>query len=242
MKEGIERIKVLDAIDNAQNMEANIEMDENDVKNVKEMFPPNTKTVKTEKVEPKKVEKVVTGLVRQKKKSFFKKVMDTLVSDDASNISGYIIHDILVPAFKDVVEDMVKGSIEVLIRGERTGSRTTRDRGVSRVSYNSVSSRRNDRDRDRRDDRRDVSSRNRARHNFDDIVLETRGEAEEVLSHLVDLTIDYGQASVSDLYDLVGITGAFTDNKYGWYDLKDASVSRARDGYLLNLPRTILLD
>jgi hypothetical protein len=56
------------------------------------------------------------------------------------------------------------------------------------------------------------------------------------------LTFDYGQASISDLYELVGITANFTDNKWGWTDLRSSSVSRARDGYLLNLPRPILLD
>ena len=38
------------------------------------------------------------------------------------------------------------------------------------------------------------------------------------------------------------VTVNFTDNKYGWKDLSSASVSRVRDGYLLNLPRTVLLD
>ena len=87
-----------------------------------------------------------------------------------------------------------------------------------------------------------MSRTSRARHDFDEIILETRGEAEEVLSHLVDLTIDYQQATVADLYDLVGITSNFTDNKYGWTDLRSASVTRVRDGYLINLPRTQILD
>jgi hypothetical protein len=136
---------------------------------------------------------------------------------------------------------MVQGGIEMLLFGEKKGSRTTRDRGRSYVSYNSYSNR----DRDRRDDRRDRdrSSVARARHNFDDIILETRGEAEEVLSCLADLTQDYGQASVADLYDLVGITGQFTDNKWGWTDISSASATRARNGgYVLNLPKPILLD
>ena len=83
-------------------------------------------------------------------------------------------------------------------------------------------------------ERREPSLRNRSRHNFDDIILDSRGEAEEVLSHLVDLVDDYGMASVADLYDLVGITSNFTDNKYGWTNLSSASVSRVRDGYLID--------
>ena len=82
----------------------------------------------------------------------------------------------------------------------------------------------------------------RARLNFDDIILESRGEAEEVLSHLLELVENYGVASVADLYELVGITGSFTDNKYGWTNLSTASVSRVRDGYLLNLPNATPID
>ena len=163
--------------------------------------------------------------------------METFVGDDIHNVSSYLLYDVLIPAAKDTIANMVKGGIEMLLfPGENRGSRTTRDRGRSYVSYDRYSS------APRRDERRDISPRNRARHNFDEIILDTRGEAEEVLSHLVDLIIDYGQASVSDLYDLLGMTGNFTDNKYGWTDLRSASVSRVRDGYVMNLPRAVLLD
>ena len=77
---------------------------------------------------------------------------------------------------------------------------------------------------------------------FCDIVLDNRGEAEEILSQLVDLTIDYGAASVSDLYYMVGIASNHTDQKWGWKDLSSAYVARVRDGYMLKLPKTILID
>ena len=37
----------------------------------------------------------------------------------------------------------------------------------------------------------------------------------------------------ADLYDLVGINGSYTDNKYGWTHLRSTDVQRVRDGYLL---------
>ena len=77
---------------------------------------------------------------------------------------------------------------------------------------------------------------------FQDLIFESRGEAEEVLTNLLDLIADYGVASVADLYDLVGITGPFTDNKYGWTDLRTASVSRTREGYIINLPKAVAID
>lgn len=213
-----------------------VDMGAEGTKSLNVEYPSNSHKNKEQKEETKKVEKVVKGTVVQRKKSLGKRIIETFVGEDVNSVTSYLIHDVLVPAAKSTISDMVQGGIEMLLFGEKKGSRTQRDRGRSYVSYNNYSS------RDRRDDRREFSNRDRARHNFDDIVLSSRGEAEEVLSHLVDLTIDYGQASVSDLYDLVGITGNFTDNKYGWFDLSSASVSRSRDGYLLNLPKPKLLD
>ncbi len=231
-------------------------MDDNEVfveKKVNLDFPSNSHIRRSEarqevkkETEPevKKVSKIITGKVITRKKSLGKRFIEAFIGDDAGgSVGGYILYDVLVPAIKNTLSDMVKGGTEMLLfPGEnRSGSRTSRDRGKSYVSYNSYGGRDRDRDRDR-DRGRDRSSQNRARHNFDDIVIGSRGEAEEVLSNLVDLTVDYNQATVADLYELVGITGNFTDNKYGWTDLRSASVSRVRDGYLLNLPKCILLD
>lgn len=201
-------------------------------------YPSNnhTKKQRVEKKEDKKVEKVTKGRVVKKKKSLGKKFTETFLGDDIESVSSYIIHDVIIPAAKNMMSDTVSNGVEMLLFGQVRGSRTRRDKGKSHVSYSNYYKD----DRSRRPS--DRPARNRARHNFDDIILETRGEAEEVLSHLVDLTEDYGMASVADLYDLVGITSNFTDNKYGWDNLSSASVSRVRDGYLIALPRVIVID
>lgn len=221
-----------------------VDMGAQGTKTVSMDFPSNshkTRESKEEtKAEQKKVAKITTCAVVTRKKGLWKRITETFIKDDVTSVSSYILHDVLIPAAKSTISDMVQGGIEMMLFGERKGSRTKRSGGQSYVSYNNYSSSRYD--RDKRDDRREISPQNRARHNFDEIILTSRGESEEVLSHLVDLIIDYGQATVADLYDLVGMTGNFTDNKYGWVDLSSASVSRVHDGYLLNLPKTLLLD
>ena len=89
---------------------------------------------------------------------------------------------------------------------------------------------------------RPVSHRARATHDFDEIVLETRAEGEGVIDHMYELIERYQQVTVSDLYDLVGIASAFTDERWGWTDLSGAGVSRSKGGYLLDLPKPIPLD
>lgn len=50
----------------------------------------------------------------------------------------------------------------------------------------------------------------------------------------MDELIDtYKLVSVADLKDLVGITGNYTDNRYGWTSIRSAEVVRVRDGYTI---------
>ena len=55
----------------------------------------------------------------------------------------------------------------------------------------------------------------------------------------MDAIIDeYDVVSVADLYDLVGITGRYTDQDYGWTNIHNARAVRCRDGGLtLELPK-----
>lgn len=82
----------------------------------------------------------------------------------------------------------------------------------------------------------------RMRHAFDEIVIGSRQEAEEVLDQLYDLISKYDEASVADLYELTGIPSAHTDQKWGWKELRGSGVGRVRGGgYLLELPEPIPL-
>jgi hypothetical protein len=199
-------------------------------------YPSNShKSKKKAKGNPKKeVKKVTKGKVVKKKKSLSKKFAETFLdAEDIESVATYAIHDVIVPAIKNMFADTINNTMDMLLFGKIRGGRS-RAKGRPYVSYGSYYSRERE--------ERSISKLSRTRHNFDEIVLEDRGEAEEVLNHLVDLIDDYGMASVADLYDLVGITSAFTDNKYGWDNLSTARILPVRGGYVISLPRTILLE
>ena len=67
-------------------------------------------------------------------------------------------------------------------------------------------------------------------------------EAEDVLERMDELIATYQVVSVADFYDLVGVSGNYTDNKYGWTDIRNASVIRVRDGYMIKLPKALPLN
>jgi len=208
-------------------------------------FPGNSNKEKDKKTPEKKVvQKVATGKVIRTKKTFWQKFSEAFIGDSADSIGDYLLHDVLIPAMKSTINDLVGGGLDMMLWGEKRGRGAYRDRGRSYISYGSYFDRsRDQRDpRDIRDPRRDIERSERSRHDFDNIAFETRGEAEDILSHLVDLAVDYGVATVADYYDLAGVESQFTDNKYGWTNLRDASVERGREGYIIRLPQPRVLD
>lgn len=179
----------------------------------------------------RKVKKVVAGKVRTKKKSEMSKFKDVFIAEDAQNVKSYIFMDVLVPAVKKAISDIVRDGIDMILYGDTKRS-SSRSSGSSYVSYRDYSNR----DRDRRDDRRTV----RSGFDFEDIIFETRGDAEEVRSLMDELLDQYQVVSVADLYDLAGMSSPYTANKYGWTNLRNAEVVRVRgDGYMLKLPKAL---
>lgn len=207
-------------------------------------FPSNSQRPvkpKSEGKEVKKVEKVIEGEVVRRKKPLSKRFAETFMGGSAKGVWEYVLMDVLIPAAKDTITDAVSQGVERMIFGDsRSPSSRARRSGSSYgyTSYNKMSSTYSS----RRDNRREPSHRARSSHDFDEIILSTRVEAEEVIDRLFDLVSKYETASVADLYDLVGVNGSYTDEKWGWTDLRGAGVSRTRSGYLLDLPRPELLD
>lgn len=181
----------------------------------------------------KKIEKVVSGTAKTKKKSEMSKFKDIFLSEDVSNVKSYVLMDVLIPAMKKTILDIITTGADMILYGDARGSR---QRAPSeRVSYR--------RCYDQRDDRSIDRVRTRTGYSYDDIILTNRGEAEEVLSRMDELIDQYGVVSVGDLYDLVGITGTYTDQKYGWTNIRTAEPQRLRDGgYMLKLPKALPID
>lgn len=203
-------------------------------------YPSNSHKNKDKKLPTptKKVEKVISGEAIQRKKTFGSKFKETLTGEDARSVGAYILFDVIIPAAKAMLADAASQGAERMLFGDsRNRHRSSGNNRDGYTSYNRMYNK-----RDERPANRDLSQRARATHDFAEIVLSTRGEAEEVMDRLHDLIDMYDMATVSDLYDLVGITGSFTDDKWGWFSLKGSSIRPVREGYLILLPKTQSLD
>lgn len=177
----------------------------------------------------KKVEKVISGDAKVKKRGFFGKLRDSLISsDDTKSVGSYIASDILIPSIKKAISDIVTTGIDMILYGE--SRHQTRSNG-SKVSYQNYY----DRDRSYNKDRGARVST--VGTEVKDIVVSSRGDAESVLGTLEELISQYDVATVSDFYDIVGITGSYTDNYYGWTSLAGAKTRPVRDGWVILMPK-----
>ena len=137
--------------------------------------------------------------------------------------------DAIVPTIKNTILDVVSMCL--------FGDTAKRSRNHNTVSYNrDYSSASRSGRTNRRNSERDP-------YDFDDIIFDSRGEAEDVLDHMEEIMASYnGIVTVADFYSLAGVTGTWTDNNYGWTNLSRATVRRTRDGYIINLPKVLPID
>ena len=204
-------------------------------------YPSNSRKSKTAPPERETVEKVITGEVTRRRRSLGARLFGSTISEDSGTIAGFILTEVLIPAARSMASDTVNMITDAISQGmERAIFGDARPRRGNRPGYTNYTtySSRFGNGRPQADPRPELSRQQRATHDFSDIIISSRADAEDVLDRLRDLISTYEVATVSDLYDLVGLTGEFTDDKWGWYDLRSASVRAIRGGYLLHLPRT----
>lgn len=209
---------------------------------------PNSHKYKQEKSE--KLQPVAKGMVTKERDTLRSKLMATFIKDDAESVGEYLVFDVLVPAAKNAISDLITTGVNMLLFGEnRAPSSVKRSGDRSYVSYNnyyrgSGSAYSNSLVESREYQPRSQQYRQAQRETrkFDQVEVPSRKEAEDVLNAMVDRTIMYGMASVADLYDLAGVPSVYTDNDWGWDSLAGSRIERSRHGYVIRVPQPHLLE
>ena len=179
---------------------------------------------------PKKVEAIVSGNVTKKEKTGFQKFVNRFISDDIDDIGNYILTDVLIPAGKKLIVDVVDSLVYPGGRG--SASKKSGPSNISFTNYRSSSGSQNTR----------RSNYTQSVLDYDSLIFSSRMEAESVLNKMCEMVETYGLVSIADMYDLAGVSHPFTYDKYGWYDLRTADVVRSNDGYYIKTPKVVSLD
>lgn len=176
----------------------------------------------------------------ERKPSVWSRTRSLFVGDGSENIPEFVVLDVVIPAIKDLLYDVVtEGSHRALFGSGSMGrGRSGRSSSSTYQQYNRPVTRRNDPP----PERPALERKERATHDFSRLTFRKIGEAEAIIDRLSELISQYGSARVSDFYDAIGLTADFTDEGFGWTDIRHARIRRVRDGYILDLPRTQQLD
>lgn len=182
--------------------------------------------------QPKKEIKKIAS-AKPKKKSKF----ENFFGNDMKTIIDYIGKEVIIPAAKKMLVDAGCDAISMLFYGDTSHSaKRPSNYGYSSgvgVNYTRFSSTRGE------------SIRPTARYSnvvCDDIILQSKDEANMVIDSLCEVIETYGWVSVADMHEMVGMPVGYTEHKYGWNSLRTADIIAVREGYMIRFPAPRPLD
>lgn len=170
-----------------------------------------------------------------RKKSLGKKFSETFLASDIQSVRSYVEKEVIIPAIKRTIVDIVKNGVDMIFFGHADRSDDRKGGKFGYVSYSEYYGK-------TQSSRREAEPVKKTRYEYDEIIYKYKEDADAVLSDMVDLTIDYGHASVADLLQLSGKTSRSTDNNYGWTHLSGVKVLPTRGGYIIDFPKPVIFD
>lgn len=191
--------------------------------------------------EPREIQAVVMNPGRVRKTPGGRRFLETFFQADARTTWTSMIWETFFPNLRDNIEDSVHNGISTLFGG--TGSGFRQNRRAPRNGGSIISKHNPDRVLSSRGGVVErFTTEDRANQNFRVIEIDSRAEAEEVLRQMNLLIDEYDQVALAEFYQMVKVTPAHTDYKYGWYDIGGTKVVHSRGYYFLDLPDPVVLN
>lgn len=214
---------------------AEVKMNDPVADQLRQQYPSNSLTNKPQqkpKPEREKIAKVTTGKVSLQKESLGVKIKKMLLPGDVKDIKAYALNQVIIPGIKNGVLSLLELAFFGEVRRRVGGNSSSRTNYSYISSSNSVPIQR----------AQSISQKDRATHNFQNILFTDCQDAENVISTMLDLIDRYGQATVADFYDAAGFEAEYTDDHYGWKSFQKLESRRVRDGYVIDVQPPIYLE
>jgi hypothetical protein len=154
-------------------------------------------------------------------------IRQLIIGDDAKTVGAFLLTDVVVPTLRDLVVDAVKAGAERLVYGD-----SRRSRAPNRINYSPFGSIRPASMAGRGAPLGTVKQSDTGT----DFLFSSLSDAATVHTALNELIDTYGQASISDLNQLMGADTSPIDNRWGWLELIPYQVKQTRSGHILQLP------
>lgn len=181
--------------------------------------------------EKREVKKVSTQIAKSNKFSLF-------TAEDAAIIKQIIIKDIIIPSGKKVISDIagtisdtLRNIVDVKLYGKEGAALNKSQRygnNIQKFDYSAING--------TKTNSSELRSTNGNDYQYTKVSINTLNDAKDLLSQMADMIDAYGNVRISDLNEMLGISGDYTDDNYGWTSVRDVKIIQVRDGYKLNLP------
>lgn len=178
-------------------------------------FKPNSHKSKVESRENHRVNKVVSGkpTIRENQTGL-RAVKDAFIKEDAPAIRHYLIFDILIPAAKKTILELITNGTRATLYGSKGGYDNRSSVPGGKVLYSKYYE---------DQPNRHYEEPRRSRISYDDILIPTAGEAQLVVDGMRQAIYEYQVVSVLDYFDMTNMR-EYCDpvqDRYGWKSLPD---------------------
>lgn len=171
------------------------------------------------------VKQVANGKV--KKQTVKDKFKEAFIAEDAKTVKQYVIFDVVIPGMKDLTMSILHGAIDMIFTGRSSNRRRGGYYANGNNNYGGYYGGKGS----------ESKQRDTKTWTFEQVSFENRDEAETVLENMRIYLDEYHRVSVATFNELAGVTGEYTDNRYGWKSLSDAKVMFHNGEYYIDFPR-----
>lgn len=197
---------------------------------------------KSDKTQQNDISKKITPVVQNASLRPKSSKLKDSIKRDAMSVGDYILKDVIFPALKNGLWEIVTNGLAYGLWKEEGMKRMSKTRRPADryPSYNSIY----DRLHSKRNSSEIILRNSRGVFDYDDVLFPTRGDAELCLCELNNIIDDYKLLTVREFYECAGINvvNSNTLEKYGWTNIDGARVCNVSDGWIISMPKASPID
>lgn len=158
------------------------------------------------------------------------RLSDIFTPEDTSSVASFVFTRLIIPRLQVLAVDTINAVARAIFLGERTSepSRKTPGGYTSYQGYYGGEK--------KPATKLSSSKKTNGSFQFQDVVVDSYGDAQLILDRLDEQLDDQGYVTVSYLYEAAGLPCPFTGNYYGWENISSARIVTDSDGYLIEMP------
>lgn len=157
------------------------------------------------------------------------RLSDIFTPEDTSSVASFVFTRLIIPRLQVLAVDTINAVARAIFLGERTSEPSRKTPG-GYTSYEGCYGEK------KPASKLSSSKKTNGSFQFQDVVVDTYGDAQLILDRLDEQLDDQGYVTVSYLYEAAGLPCPFTGNYYGWENISSARIVTDSDGYLIEMP------